>query len=129
MDWERELNIIRGKNQVGGATQEDVETLFSYIGILVKQLDKEDLEDWHGTEGWRHYFGVEAGVRGAGTGGRCMNDTDARAIVGSIEIKRCEGGYGHFDVRTGKRIGRGQIFLTHLDALRAAKKLSAQEES
>ena len=58
-----------------------------------------------------------------------MNDTDARAIVGSIEIKRCEGGYGHFDVRTGKRIGRGQIFLTHLDALRAAKKLSAQEES
>jgi hypothetical protein len=59
-----------------------------------------------------------------------MNDTEVmRCIVGSIEIMRVEGGYGHFDARTGKRIGRGQIFLTHLDALRAAKKLSVQEKA
>jgi hypothetical protein len=59
-----------------------------------------------------------------------MNDTEIRrCIVGSIEVMRVEGGYGLFDVRTGKRIGWGLIFLTHPDALQAARRLDMQREA
>lgn len=58
MNWEQELNIIRGKNIVGHATKEDVLTVFQYIDLLETKLDESDYRDTFGTEGWRRYFGV-----------------------------------------------------------------------
>jgi hypothetical protein len=57
-EWAKELNIIRGKNLVDGTTANDVLKLFEYIDLLEEKLDECDLEDWFGTEGWRHYFGI-----------------------------------------------------------------------
>ena len=55
---EKTLNIIRGKNIVGHATQEDVFLLFEHIDALERMLDTADLEDTFGTEGWRHFLNV-----------------------------------------------------------------------
>lgn len=52
------LNMIRGKNSVGAATIEDVQRLFQHIDALEGLLDDDDLEDIHGTEGWRHCVGL-----------------------------------------------------------------------
>jgi hypothetical protein len=53
------LNIIRGKNIVGAATKEDILKLYEHIDALENLLDEDDNEDIHGTEGWRHYLGVD----------------------------------------------------------------------
>lgn len=58
LDWEKELNIIRGKNLVGKATKEDVSRVFEYIELLEVKLDEADCEDTFGTQGWRYYFGI-----------------------------------------------------------------------
>lgn len=55
---ERELNIIRGKNLVAKADQDDAWSLLAYIDKLELELDKRDCDDFFGTEGWRHAFGI-----------------------------------------------------------------------
>lgn len=58
-NWDKTLNIIRGKNLVGKATKADVFKVFEYIELLERHLDEGDERDAFGTEGWRHYFGIE----------------------------------------------------------------------
>lgn len=55
----RELNIIRGKNLVGKATQDDVTALFEYVDKLEGLLDDADEYDTYGTQGWRYFAGCE----------------------------------------------------------------------
>jgi hypothetical protein len=59
MSWGRELNIIRGKNLVGAATKEDIDTLFKYLDKIEFSLERADNDDLLGTEGWRHFCGVD----------------------------------------------------------------------
>lgn len=54
-----QLNMIRGKNLVGACTKADVDVLFSYIDNLEEKLEDYDMDDFFGTEGWRHAFGLE----------------------------------------------------------------------
>ena len=56
---DQELNTIRGKNLVGAATKEDVEVLFEHLDAIEVALDEADSDDVFGTEGWRHFFGLE----------------------------------------------------------------------
>lgn len=58
MNWERELNIIRGKNLVDATTKEDIFLLFKYIDMLEMKLDESDADDTFGSKGWRYHFGV-----------------------------------------------------------------------
>lgn len=56
---DRELNIIRGKVIVGGATLAEVLKVFGHIDKLEAKLDDTDEEgDFYGTEGWRHFLGL-----------------------------------------------------------------------
>ena len=54
---EKTLNIIRGKNLVGKATQADIDKLFEHIDALEMFLDENEQDDQFGTEGWRHAIG------------------------------------------------------------------------
>ena len=56
---DRILNIIRGKNLVGAATKEDIDLLFEHLDAIEIALDEADSEDMFGTEGWRHWLGIE----------------------------------------------------------------------
>ncbi len=56
---ERTINIIRGKNLVGKADKKDVDILFEYIDSLEIFLDEHEVDDFFGTEGWRHRIGLE----------------------------------------------------------------------
>jgi hypothetical protein len=54
---EAEINVIRGKHLVGGATKADIDGLLAHILAVEHVLDEEaDPEDMFGTEGWRHHF-------------------------------------------------------------------------
>ena len=55
---ERELNIIRGKAMVGHATPEEILRVFGHLDKIEDQLTEFDNEDFFGTEGWRHMFGL-----------------------------------------------------------------------
>jgi hypothetical protein len=52
------INVVRGKNLVGKATKEDIETLFEHIDALEMFLDENEEDDRFGTEGWRHAIGL-----------------------------------------------------------------------
>ncbi len=52
------INTIRGRNLVGAASKEDVEKLFEHIDAMEVMLDETDLDDYFGTDGWRHRVGV-----------------------------------------------------------------------
>lgn len=56
---DKELNIIRGKVMVGHATTKEILSVFSHLDEIEYELDKLDLEDALGTEGWRHLIGME----------------------------------------------------------------------
>jgi hypothetical protein len=53
---EKTLNTIRGKALVGKATPKEVLSVISHLDELETRLDELDGEDFHGTEGWRHFF-------------------------------------------------------------------------
>ena len=53
-----ELNIIRGKSMVGKAVPREILSVFAHLDELEMQLDELDGEDYFGTEGWRHSFGL-----------------------------------------------------------------------
>lgn len=56
---ESAVNVIRGKNLVGKATQSDILLLLEHIDALHLWLDELDSQDFFGTEGWRHVVGIE----------------------------------------------------------------------
>jgi hypothetical protein len=56
---DKELALIRGKASVEKATVEEIMQVFGHIDSLEMMLDESDEEDTFGTEGWRHYFGME----------------------------------------------------------------------
>lgn len=53
------IDTIRGKNLVSGATKDDVDKLLEHIDALEAMCDEAEKTDVFGTEGWRHYIGVE----------------------------------------------------------------------
>lgn len=55
----KELLIIRGKAIVGHATPAELMSVFEYLDYLENKLDDLDDEDSFGSEGWRHFFGLE----------------------------------------------------------------------
>ena len=55
---EKEINIIRGKAIVGKATPGELMSVFSHYDLIEAELDERDGEDYFGTEGWRHSFGL-----------------------------------------------------------------------
>jgi len=56
---ERELNIIRGKVLVGHANRDEVLSVFAHLDAIENALDEGDDMDMFGTEGWRHWMGME----------------------------------------------------------------------
>ena len=55
---EKELNTIRGKALVHAATKDEILSVFTHLDELEYKLEETDYEDFFGTEGWRHYFGL-----------------------------------------------------------------------
>jgi hypothetical protein len=55
---EKNLNIIRGKALVGKVSSKDALQVLDHLGELETKLDELDGEDFHGTEGWRHFFNL-----------------------------------------------------------------------
>jgi len=55
---QRKLNIIRGKAMVGHATPKEILSVFEHLDAMERKLDDLDPEDFFGTEGWRHFFGL-----------------------------------------------------------------------
>ena len=55
---EREINVIRGKATVGHATPQELMQIFDHYDLLEQWLDEKDYDDFFGTEGWRHAFGL-----------------------------------------------------------------------
>jgi hypothetical protein len=56
---DKELNIIRGKVMVGGATIAEILSVFGHLDAMEDKLDELDEQDFMGTEGWRHYLGLD----------------------------------------------------------------------
>lgn len=61
MITERELNIIRGTIMMTAEEESsrDLEGLLDYVEAMENLLDKGDMDDMYGTEGWRHRIGME----------------------------------------------------------------------
>jgi hypothetical protein len=56
---ELELNIIRGKSlEEERVTAKELMQVFSHYDLIEQKLDTLDYEDFFGTEGWRHFFGL-----------------------------------------------------------------------
>jgi hypothetical protein len=55
----KELNIIRGKVMVGGATIAEMLSVFGHLDAMEDKLDKSNKQDCFGTKGWRPYFGLD----------------------------------------------------------------------
>lgn len=55
---ERELDTIRGKMLVNAATQEELHAFLHFVAALERLVDEADLDDYFGTEGWRHRLGL-----------------------------------------------------------------------
>lgn len=55
---DREVNMLRGKALVGAMDREDQLRLCEHLTLLEAELDERDDEDYFGTEGWRHAFGI-----------------------------------------------------------------------
>ena len=58
LDFEK-LHHIIGRAQIRMATSEDVNALIDHISALEDLLEAGDANDAFGTEGWRHYLGID----------------------------------------------------------------------
>jgi len=54
---ERELDMIRGKMLVNAATQDELHDFLRYVSVLESLVEDASMEDFYGTEGWRHHIG------------------------------------------------------------------------
>lgn len=55
---EREINVIRGKAIVGRATPAELMSVFAHWDLMEAKMDEVERDDFFGTEGWRHFFGL-----------------------------------------------------------------------
>jgi hypothetical protein len=55
----REVNILTGKALVGAQNRGEQVAMASHITELEELLDEADMDDFFGTEGWRHRLGME----------------------------------------------------------------------
>lgn len=55
----KQLNTIRGKAIAGKATTKEILSVFGHLDKLEAKLDETEQDDFFGTEGWRHFFGLE----------------------------------------------------------------------
>ena len=56
---DKELNILRGKAIAGKISEDELLSVFAHIDEMYEILDEADESDTLGTEGWRHYFGLD----------------------------------------------------------------------
>lgn len=54
---EKELDMIRGKMLVAAATQEELHDFLRYVSVIEGLVEDASIEDFYGTEGWRHRIG------------------------------------------------------------------------
>lgn len=54
---EKELDAIRGKMLVGHATASELQDFLNYVLALEELVEWASMEDFYGTEGWRHRIG------------------------------------------------------------------------
>lgn len=54
---ENELDKIRGKMLVGKATRQELSEFLKYVSAIEGLVEDASLEDFYGTEGWRHQLG------------------------------------------------------------------------
>jgi len=55
---EAQLNTIRGKVLVSRATPKEILSVFAHLDQIEDELSERDDQDFFGTEGWRHAFGL-----------------------------------------------------------------------
>ena len=55
---EQERNIIRGKVLVGHASRDEMLSIFGHYDLIEDKMDEMDGDDYFGSEGWRHFFGL-----------------------------------------------------------------------
>lgn len=55
---DKEINIIRGKAMVGHASPKELLSVFAHLDSIEYELDQLDMEDFFGTEGWRHAMSI-----------------------------------------------------------------------
>lgn len=55
---DQKKNELAGKAYAGALNREEQLSLIKHIAAFESKLDDYDLEDFFGTEGWRHNFGV-----------------------------------------------------------------------
>lgn len=55
---DRDLNMLRGKALVGKVSKEEVLKILNHLTLIEQRLDETDPDDFFGTEGWRHTFGI-----------------------------------------------------------------------
>lgn len=53
---DREMNIMRGKMLMDHPPGHDVWKVFAQLDWLEDELNQRDMDDFFGTEGWRHAF-------------------------------------------------------------------------
>ena len=54
---ENELNMICGKMLVGHTTIEELHDFLTYVNALEALVEEASMEDFYGTESWRHRIG------------------------------------------------------------------------
>lgn len=54
---ERTILEIRGKMLVNAATQKELHDFLFYVNILESLVEEASMEDFYGTEGYRHRLG------------------------------------------------------------------------
>lgn len=54
---EQKLNEIRGKMLVAAATQKELHEFLTYVSVIEGLVEEASLEDFYGTEGYRHRLG------------------------------------------------------------------------
>lgn len=55
---DRQMHMYRGKALVGALTREEQLQVVEHLNLIEMKLDEKDDEDFFGTEGWRHHFGI-----------------------------------------------------------------------
>lgn len=55
---DREVNMFTGKALVGALTANEQLMVMEHLTLLYHALGEKDDEDFFGTEGWRHHFGI-----------------------------------------------------------------------
>jgi hypothetical protein len=57
MKTEREIDTIRGKLLVGHTTVEENHAFLEYVSFIEGLVEDASIDDYFGTEGWRHLIG------------------------------------------------------------------------